>query len=189
MGEIKLITVIPRDLAIQFIDVKRISNTLDTIPQVDKVLKNAIKECIKENIGYDNEPIAGLSRYNNTASELKVVGTSISSYIPTKPGSTLWELHMPDDMVMSMPFTELLSYNQQIKEIDPSDQDMIDMIVEDFKSRIKLGYVEEDDVISFIPFIDLKRCKFFALIDQSWSIGDFSVPGVEQVKLTNMHMF
>lgn len=185
MGEVKLITVIPIDLAMQFIDVKRLAE-IDTMPQLHPTLKQAIRDSIRENVGYDSEPIAALSRYNNTPSELKSVGTSISEYIPTKPGSTLWELHMPDDMVISVSFPDLLSYNHILED---ADEDMAEMLMEEFKSKIRVGYIEEEDVISFIPFIDLKRCKFFAQIDQSWGIGDFTVPGVEKVKLTDMHVF
>lgn len=185
---VKLITVIPRDLAIEFIDVKRLSS-LDTMPQIHPAIKSTIRDAIREYVGYDNEPIAGLSRFNNTPSELKSVGTSISEYIPTKPGSTLWELNMPEDMVISVSFTDLLTYNSMVAGIPEGDDLSLEITLEDFKGKISIGYVEGEDVISFIPFIDLNRCKFFALIDQSWGIGDFTVPGVEQIKLTNLHVF
>lgn len=188
MAMIKLITVIPRELAIRFIDVKRI-DSLDTMPQIHDAIKDAIREAIREYTGYDNEPIAGLSRFNNTPGELQRVGTSISEYLPTKPGSTLWELYMPEDMVISVNFTDLLSYNKMVLDAPPNDEWIITTIIEDFKDKIVPGYSEGEDVISFIPFIDLNRCKFYALIDQSWGIEELSIPGVEQVKLTNLIVF
>jgi hypothetical protein len=184
---IKMITVLSRDKAIEFIATRRVTG-LDTMPQIHKKIKEGIRNYIRDNVGYDDVPIASLSKLNGFPGELKSVGTGISDYIPTKAGTVLFELHMPEDMVVSVSFGDLLAYSKLIGEAGSVDEQ--DMHLSEFLERIQTGYTDdEDDVISFIPFIDQSKCKFFALIDQSWDIGGFSVPGADEVKLANMEMF
>lgn len=184
---LQLTTVLPIELAQEFIHIKRVKD-LDTMPHINKHVKRAISQFIKDNIGYDTEqPIAALSRFNNQPGELKTVGTSVADFIPTKSGSTLWQLTMPEDMAVSIAFTDLVTFSNLLDSED--DSDLIESYVEEFMQTIKLGFLDDEDVISFIPFIDLSRCTFFALVNPSWGIGNFTVPGVEQVKLTSMDVF
>jgi hypothetical protein len=190
-GVVKLIVAVEEEKARALISECRLSD-LDTMPSLHHKIKDIIRECIADNIGYNNTPIAGLSRYNGEPSDLKTVGTNLNEFLPINPnnGSTvLFELQMPQDMVVSVSYEKLLFYSNHVR--NAIDDDDASLYLEEFSEGLQLGYSESEDeeMISFIPFIDLKRCKFYARINPSWDISDFNVPGVEQIRLNQMEIF
>src|SRR5690554_4011956 len=98
--QIQVITSIPQDLAVTFITEKKMEG-LDTMPHLHSGIKSCVKKFVQDNIGYESYPIACISRYNGISGELKGIGANVSEFIPTKAGSSLWQLQMPEDMVVS----------------------------------------------------------------------------------------
>jgi hypothetical protein len=184
---IKIMTALTKEQTESFIIKKKIEG-FDNMPHIHSRIKDAIRTYMQDNVGYDQVPLAALSRYNNSAGEILNVKTAVSDYIPTLAGSVLFELHMPEDMIVSVGAEDLITYTNLIK--DSNNDELIEIYMEEFKDHINLGYLTgEADIVSFIPFIDLNRCKFFAHIDRSWNISELDIPGVEQLRLANMSMF
>ena len=59
------------------------------------------------------------------------------------------------------------------------------------KESLYLGIGEdEDDVISFIPFLDYKRCKFYATFTPSFEQDrNFNIPGLDKINLRELRSF
>ena len=188
MGQklIQVITVIPKEIAERLREEKRVEG-LDTIPHIASEVKRVVQEFIRDNVGYDKTPIAALSKLDGMPGELEKVGLKAKYVIPTLPGTTLWQLSMPEDMVVSVSYKDLLFFSNEFKKVGDEEEKQI--LSDEFKERLSVGYLDDDDVMSFIPFIDLNRCSLMAFIDRSWGIGEFSVPGVKEIKLVNLDMF
>lgn len=187
MGKtVQLVAVIPKEIFDKFVQNKRV-DSLDTMPQLSANVKAVIREFMSDNVGYDKDPIACLSKYNGVPTDIQTVGYHVSEILPTKTGSTLWQMQMPEDMVISVGVEDLLSYSHMMRDVE--DDFELEILGEDFKNLLSIGYSESPDVVSFLPFIDLNKCKQFAAIDESWDLSRIEVPGVEKVKLVNMNVF
>jgi hypothetical protein len=191
MGQlVKVIVVLDYEQTREFISTKKMDG-VDTLPEMHPRIKNCVKQFIADNTGYDNVPIAGLSQYNGNPGELKKIdGANVNEFFPLRSNNVLWELHMPDDMACSVSFADLLNYSRFVEEAE--DEFEIEGYLEDFNSKISLGYPKDsdEDMLSFIPFIDLNKCKFYGLVSQTWGISEgLNVPGVEQVPMKTLNLF
>jgi hypothetical protein len=161
----------------------------DNMQHIHHRIKDAIRQFMRDNVGYDKVPIAALSRYNNDSGEISKVQHNIREHIPTLAGYVLFELHMPEDMIISVSAENLIIYTEILQ--NSGNESLNDIYMEEFKDCMHLGYPTDkgEDIVSFIPFIDASRCKFFAHIDRSWNISELDMPGMEQIHLANMSMF
>lgn len=183
---LKLITTLPKQKALEFVKTGRISD-LNTMPQINNLLIGAIKECIHKTVGYDSLPIACLSKADGVDGALSDIGSGVTEYLPISTDTVLFELHMPEDMVVSIGFEELLSASSDLNNC--TDQWEIELVLEEFKSKLHKGLISNDNVISFVPFIDLKRCKFFSMLSQNWDMQNMNIPGLKEIKLNNISLF
>lgn len=183
---VRLTAVIPRNMLDIFLEKKRL-DALDTMPTLHPRVKDAIRKIVHNYTGYSNEPVACISRYNGVSGEIKNIGVNVRQVLKTSPGTTMWELRMPSDMAVSIKFNELLEISSSMTAADEEIE--LEMLEEQLTDCIIEGYLEDDDVVSFIPFIDFSRCEFYAKIDSSWGFDPLVVPGVEQVKLVDMNIF
>lgn len=184
--QIQLIAVIPKTRLKDFVDRKKLES-LDSMPMIDPRAKSVIQNFIQNYTGYDKLPIACLSRFNGNPGSIEKIGTQVGQILTTSTGSTLWELQMPDDMVVSINFSDLMTKSNEFSEATSEDE--IEMLTEDLEDLLVKGYLADDDVISFIPFLDYNRCKIAAVIDNSWGTQKLNLPGIEQVKLFNLNNF
>lgn len=187
MGKpIQLVAVIPKEYFDPFVQSKKLKD-LDTMPQVNQKVKHYLKDFISDNVGFDESPIACLSKYNGQTSDLKKIGLSVSDILPTRAGSSLWQLAMPEDMVVSIGFEDLLKFSSLMEETD--DPDELVLLGSEFKDNLVIGYSDSDDAVSFIPFIELSKCKVYGFVDEKWNMDSRPVPGVEQIRLVNVDVF
>lgn len=184
---VRMVTAVPQKLAQQLTKSKRITN-YNTLPQVDERVMECIRTELAEKVGYENSPIACLSKLNHIETSLKTAGTNISYYIPVKAeDSVIFELKMPKDCVISIEYKSLLEYSKRIKESDIFDEELI---LDDLKEELQLGLADElEDAISFIPFIELEKCQFFALLTSAFNTSRFDLEGVEKVDLRKLTSF
>lgn len=186
MGKlVQVVAVLPRETFELFLQSKKVER-LDTLPQLGERVKNAIRQFMEDNVGYSNEPIACLSRYNNEQGKLPDVGRHMQELFPVRSGSSFWQLQMPEDMVISIEYSDLLTYSMALERADDFE---LEFIEEEFKEKLILGYLEGNDVVSFLPFLDYSRCKFVSLIGDEWKIDKVDVPGVEVVTLHDLNIF
>lgn len=184
--QIQLVVVVPKDKYPILVEQKRL-DAVDTMPKLHPAAKKVIRDFVKGYTGFEKDPIACLSRFHGRPGAISHVQLRVREVLTTTPGTTMWELHMPDDMVVSVNFNMLTSISSQMWECE--DEMMLEFMQEDLQEQLVKGYLEDDDVVSFIPFIDLKRCRFVAKVDNAWGMENLSVPGVEQVKLFDINIF
>ena len=96
---------------------------------------------------------------------------------------------MPTDMIVSTNFSSLLEISKLLE--DETDPIEIELLGENLKESLYLGIGEdEDDVISFIPFLDYKRCKFYATFTPSFEQDrNFNIPGLDKINLRELRSF
>lgn len=185
---VKMITVLEMEQAEQLKNNKRLVG-VDTMPQLDSRIKEFIRKYITKTVGYQDAPIAGLSKFEGSPADLKKVGTGAADFISGKSGSVFLEVHMPSDMIVSVPYSVLLESSSAIKRAD--DEFEVEMILEDLEEHMMVGFPsgEAEEAISFISFIDVRKCKFLYVVGKDWETEEFNIPGVEKITPANMNYF
>lgn len=162
---------------------------LISMPELNQKVLNGVKKFMDDNIGrYDNIPVVVLSRYNGMSASIRNVGADIQEVFRVKSGVVLLDMGIPQDSIASISLSALWDINRRMAEAD--DEFTLDMLTDELMYELKLGDIEnEDDVISFTPYIDLSRCNMYAVIGANWEVGDVSLPGVKQINLTHINLF
>lgn len=186
---VRLITVIPMNLAQQLTKTKRIQN-YNAIGQINEKLIEGIKHELCERVGYENTPIACLSKVGHKESTIKNVGNKINMYLPIKAGdSVILELKMPEDSILSIEYKELLELSEQLDDAE-DDEFEIGYILDELKDSLRVGVAEDfDTAISFISFVELEKCQFFATLNAAFKTNNFELAGVEKVELRQLSTF
>lgn len=188
MGKVTMLTVVPVKLATDLGNKKRVKD-YNTLPQVNKSVLEVIREYISEKIGYDDLPMACLMKpANGSGSAIDVM-----NYLPMNAkNSVLFVLEMPDDMIVSIDFSTLIKTSAEIAEAEEEgDQDEIEFLSDNLKENLKLGISDgASNDISFIPFLDYSRCRFFATLNTDFSTGQkLDIPGIEEMSLRELSAF
>lgn len=185
---VRMVTAVPQDLAQQLVKNKRITN-YNTLPQLNADVLEGIRSYLGEYVGYENAPIACLSKVHKQEADLKAAGTTLPQYIPVNArNSIIFELSMPEDCIVSIEYKKLLDYSSQMN--NAVDQFEKDMILEDLHADLQVGLAGElEDAISFIPFIELEKCQFFAILNSAFETNRINIPGLEQVDLRELSSF
>lgn len=189
MSKITVLTVVPRDLAADLANKQRVSN-YNNLPQVANEALEVIKEYIADNIGYSDLPIACLGQsYSSGKLEIK---QDFTEYLPTNSkDSVVFILEMPEDMVVSVDFKKLLEFSNAIRS-SSDDEEEVEIFKEDLKEELMLGFdPAKRDNISFIPFLDYKRCKFYSTLDENFkpdqSLNLANIKGVDLRELATFY--
>lgn len=180
---VKVLTIVPKQIAQTISSDYRIQN-YNALPQLSNKALQIIKNYIAETVGYSNLPMACLVQpeggYN----------TNFTDFLPVNAKeSVLFSLEMPTDMIVSTNFSNLLEISKSLQ--DETDPVEVEFLSENLRDSLYLGIGEgEDDVISFIPFLDYKRCKFYATFTPNFEQNkSFNIPGLEQINLRELKSF
>lgn len=186
---VRLITVVPMNLAQQLTKTKRIQN-YNAIGQINEKLIDCIKQELCDKVGYENTPIACLSKVEHKESTIKNVGSKINMYLPVKAAdSVILELKMPKDSILSMEYQELLELSEQLDDAE-GDEDEITYILDELRDNLRVGVDESlDTAISFISFVELEKCQFFATLNAAFKANNFELAGIEKVELRQLSTF
>lgn len=183
---IKMVTAIPKNLAMEF----RKNGVIwhNTMPQLNDRFIEETKRFMMENTGYNDYPVACMSKIRGRDVAIQAAADGLADYIPVRANeSIIFELAMPKDAIVSIDYNELLRINSEISLA--SDKEDLQYVVEELYSALVVGMQEVDDVVSFVSGLALSRCKFFTVLDSDFNVSDFDFPGVEQVKLNNLNTF
>ena len=125
-----------------------------------------IRNFVSENIGYDNLPLASLK----CATTGSLAGVEFSDYLSVNSkDSVLFQLEIPEDMIVSINYDTLLRCSSNMKNAVDSFQ--IEMEKDLLESELTVGIADDSDgIISFIPFLDYDKCKFFARLDTNFRV-------------------
>jgi hypothetical protein len=160
-----------------------------SMPVLDQRVIETVHKFMNKKVGfYENVPVTVLSKFNGKPAEISNVSTGIDEVFPVKSGAVLLDMGLPEDSIVSVSVPCLFSLNSKIKEATSAEE--AEIYLEELTENLKVGDLQdEDDVISFAPYIDLNKCKFFALLTPSWDVGSMQLPGVQQVKLSHIDLF
>ena len=189
MRTVRMVTAIPKALAMELREKKRIIN-FNTLPQLHPKLIDSIKKYFEEVVGYHDSPIACLSRVGHKDSTIKSIGASVCDFIPVKANdSVVLELNMPEDCIVSIGYEDLLNFSRDLTDCN-GDRVAENDTLAYFLNFLSVGLGDGcSDTISFVPFIEMEKCQFFAILDKSFGLADFSLRGVEKVSLHELNTF
>lgn len=188
METVKMITTVPLELAEQLANHKRVIG-YNTLPQVTPKVINVIKDFFRVNIGYEDSPIACLSKVHQRDVSIRESADVLKNFIPTKAQETImFELKMPADSVVSIEFQDLLAYTEELE--DALDDEDAEFIASELKSALVIGSPDQlNNAISFIPFLDFKRCDYFATLDSSFKSSEINLEGIQKIDLRELRRF
>lgn len=188
MSNVSVLTVIPSHLAQDLVTKRKIEN-FNTMKHINSNILDAVREFMTENVGYENLPLACL---NTQTKALRSDSSEIFHYLPSNTkDSILFVMQMPEDMIVSVPYSELLDASNEATDCG-DDLDSIEIVKEDFKELLTLGpgdFDEGEEVIDFVPFLDYQKCKGYARLDENFEAKDFSIPGIEKIVLARLTAF
>ena len=184
MNKVKMLTVVPTTLAVQLMQKKRITD-YNTLPQINKDVMRVIKEIMAQRVGYENLPMACLSGIPNST---EVSGESVLSVLPMNSrNSVIFQLEMPEDMILSISFSTLLDISNEINDPQSSE---IDFLCQDLEDAMVLGFDSSlDDPVSFVPFLALDKCKCLVQITDEIKDEDLHMDAVTEVSLRALTSF
>lgn len=185
--KIKMLTVVPENLARELAEKKRIKD-YNTLPQLNKLVLQMIREYMIQKIGYPNLPMACLSNFKGLG---QLDGEDILAIIPVNAkDSVLFQLEMPTDMIVSTSFSALLSLSNEANDISPDDKLEVGFLNDQLEEILYLGYDETvEDQISFIPFLAVDRCKFYAKFDSNFKTEELNLAGLTETRIKELASF
>jgi hypothetical protein len=185
-----MLTVVPYEIANALKEKQRVKD-YNTLPQINKNALEVIRKYICNEIGYNDLPMACLIKPKNPGDS----SIDLAQYLPMKANeSVLFFLEMPDDMIVSVEFKRLLEISEEMTEAG-NDRSEVEYLSESLQQELQLGIQEDSDseyvnYISFIPFLDYNKCKFYAAIGSSFTADKkLDLPGVGEVNLRELGYF
>lgn len=185
MARVSMLTVIPIGLAKELCTQRRVKE-YNSLPQLNKRIHNAIREYMSENVGYSDLPMACFGKpENGTLDSVE----SVTNILPiNSKESLLFLLEMPDDMIVSVGFDDLLNASHDADACN--DEEELEYILEDFKDLLCTGVTDDaKNRMIFIPFLDLSRCRFFAKLDDTFGTEELVLPGIERMDIRKLTSF
>lgn len=187
MGKkIKMLTVVPSSLATELVQKKKIAD-YNTLPQVNELVLRLIKEYMSNRVGYSNLPMACLSSVRANG----VDGEDIFSYLPlNSKDSVIFQLEMPDDMLVSIQFKDLLSISTSASAVSADNEIELEYLRDLLESYLVLGFDGSmEDPISFIPFLAFDRCQLYVKLDEDFKMQDLKLSGLPEKDLRELTSF
>lgn len=186
---VQLVTAVPIELALQLTKTKRIKD-YNALGQVHPKAIQRIKANLGKKVGYENLPIACLSKVECVDSTIKNIGENINHYLPVKAhNSVILQLKMPKDSILSMEYNDLLEFSNDLADADgdPDEEEFILGMIDD---ALQPGVASDlKTAISFIAFLDLERCQFFATLNSAFKAEKLELEGIEQIDLRKLSTF
>lgn len=152
---------------------------------INEDLKNKIKEFIEENTGHDLGFIMCVQKVYGENANIENHYDTVGNYLQVASGTIILDLKVDEDQIVSVRFEDLLAYNKKFKQADEFERELL---TEEFQSKITLGELEGNNVISFIPYINLNDCKSFILVNEDWEATDYKLGNVPQIKLARLNI-
>lgn len=188
MANTTMLTVIPKSIAECLSGQIRIKD-YNNLPQLRREVLEVIKEFIADEVGYESIPIAGLCQHTNSAGKV-MIKKDFTEYIPVNAkDSVLLILEIPEDQIVSVNYQELLDISEAFANAD-GDASEVEYLRELLWENLSLGGSSDSNVISFIPFLDYKKCKYFAVFNSQLEADkSFNIPGLDKIPMRELTSF
>lgn len=187
MSKVTMLTVVPSNLATELVRNEKV-HEYNTMPQLHSKILYAVRDFMSENVGYSELPMACFGKPNSVTEPISP--ETILAHLPiNSKDSVLFLLEMPSDMIVSVNFDALLEASEDVKAAI-HDPDELEFVLEAFKDNLHTGIDEDDnDTIIFIPFLDKKKCKFYAKFNDRFETEEMQLAGIEKVDIRQLTAF
>lgn len=181
-NRVTMITAVPRNLAKKLSMEKRISN-YNNLPQVNGKILDCIQSFLKSQTGFDYLPMACVCKMDSSvftlekaSKNMSVAGGNVVGPLPIKAKeTTLFELSVPEDCIVTIELSDLLTASEEINEMVRNRSGDTEDYLEDFSQTLSVGMLDGENVVAFIPFLDFTYCKLWAVMDKSFQQSDSNI--------------
>lgn len=182
MNTVTILTIVPASIAKKLEEKQRVTD-YNTLPQLHEQVLVTIQKFMAEKVGYSSLPIACLSMPQIKAgSGVKAGNEDWVGYIPaSSQKNVIFQLEMPSDMIVSINYQFLLDASSFYNSTN--DLEEMSFMSDILYDELCLGISSEENQISFIPFLEYNKCKFYAKLD-----GNFSNSGVNGENIANVQL-
>lgn len=179
----RLLTAISIDDAVQLVEKNNI-NYSELNQNLDKELVGNIQEFIRDNTGFETGFIACVQKIEGANVNLEEHYDEIANYFQVATGTIVLEMKVDEDLEISMKFEDLLEFNKRFKNADDKIKNFLKKELHD---SLIVGEIEnEEDVVTFLPFVDINKCTYFIMLTEDWEAGNFELGNVPQIKLKRL---
>lgn len=189
MQKISVITAVSMKQARELQSKGRIGD-FNTLPQINSDAIRVVKKFLNEQVGYEELPIACFCTLR-TIKDGTINGNDIMQYLPiNSKDSVIFQLEMPEDMIVSVKYDDFLRLSRDMDNaLDSMD---LDFAKEELEELLFVGFKTDNSgkYLSFIPFLDYDKCKFYAVLNADFSTNSkFRLGNLEQVNLSTLTSF
>lgn len=188
MATVTMLTIVPRSIADGLAANTRVEN-FNNLPQLRKEVLEVLKEYVQQEIGFESVPLAGLCQRRDQRGNL-MIKTDFAEYIPVNAkDSILLMLEIPEDQIISIDYKTLLDISASFDDTN-GDAYEIEYLKDTLRDAISLGPSTKGNSISFIPFLDRKKCKYFATFNSQLEADKtLTIPGVNKIPMQELTTF
>lgn len=188
MANVTMLTIIPKNVAEAIASKKRIEN-FNNLPQLSSEVLKVLREYTIQEVGFETVPLAGLCQRRDSNGKV-MIKTDFAEYIPVNArDSVLLILEIPEDQIVSVDYKRLLEISESFKHAN-GDVSEIEYLRESLTESLSVGPSTANNVISFIPFLDYKKCKYFAVFNSQLEADkSFTIPGIDKIPMQELVAF
>lgn len=189
MANITMLTIVPRSVVEGLINDTKVEN-FNNLPQLRKEVLQTLKEFVQEEIGFQSVPLASLCQRKDANTGKLMIKTDFAEYIPVNAKeSILLLLEIPEDQIVSIDYKTLLDISSSFDNTN-GDAYEVEYLKEQLKDSLSLGPSTSENEISFIPFLDRKKCKYFAAFNSQLEADkSFTIPGIDKIPMQELTTF
>lgn len=186
---VTMLTIVPKAVVEGLVGNSRVEN-FNNLPQLRKEVLAVLKEFVQQEIGFESVPLAGLCQIKDPTNGKLLIKKDFAEYIPVNArDSILLMLEIPEDQIVSINYKTLLDISASFDEAN-GDEYEIEYLKENLRDSLVLGPSTGSNDISFIPFLDRKKCKYFAAFNSQLEADkSFVIPGVDKIPLRELTTF
>lgn len=168
----------------------------------DKILMNSIlnkqegkfslmiKRRLEELTGLNEGIITCIQRIDDVQANLAEHYSDLYEFLDIDKTTLVLELKVENTLCLSIGFDEYIMFRNKVET--ENDEVLLELLYEDFCDLCVLGKIEDKledcNVITFIPSLELSYCKMFLLLDEDWEGNDYDLGDVPQLKLKRMEL-
>ena len=192
----RLMTTLSINDALKLVNEKEISES-DLNP-IELKLKEVLMDKFEDTTSIREGVIMCVHTIEGETVSLPEHYSDMTEYLYITDETLVLEMKVEDDLTLSIPFDILVDFRNRIEKTE--DPELLDLVYQEFKENLTPGKIdlsvwqekyedyEIENIITFIPAIDISYCKMFVKLDRNWDNEDYSLGNVPQLKLRRMEL-
>lgn len=158
----------------------------------DDKFNKMIKRRLEELTGLNEGIITCMQRIDDVQVNLAEHYSDLYEFLDIDNTTLILELKLDDTLCLSLGFDEFILFRNQVEK--ENDEVLLELLYEEFCEISVFGKlsgandIEDSNVITFIPSLELTYCKMFLLLDEDWEGNDYDLGEIPQLKLKRMEL-